>query len=218
MSQHLKVITEQGDRYLEKLPDTCPFCHRSIRPNPIRGYIYRKEMEVFFSCPHDNCLKGFIGYYEFLPSASYQKFKGKTTQGVLTSRTFSDHINSISQDFSRIYNQAFTAEQQGLTEICGVGYRKALEFLLKDYAIINFPDKKEHIEKIQLAKVIGEFVHDSRIKSVSKRAVWLGNDETHYVRKWEGKNLEDLKRLIDLTLHWVEMEILTASFESEMPE
>ena len=32
------------------------------------------------------------------------------------------------------------------------------------------------------------------------------------------KNLTDLKKLIDLTLHWVEMEKLTESFEDEMPE
>jgi len=69
-----------------------------------------------------------------------------------------------------------------------------------------------------LAKVIGDYVSDNNIKSVAKRAVWLGNDETHYIRKWEGKDLNDLKKLIDLTVHWIEMEVLTASFEEEMPE
>jgi hypothetical protein len=49
------------------------------------------------------------------------------------------------------------------------------------------------------------------------RAVWIGNDVTHYIRKWEGKNLEDLKKLIELTVHWIEMEALSKSFEDEMP-
>ena len=69
-----------------------------------------------------------------------------------------------------------------------------------------------------MASCINDYVDNSKIKTVSKRAVWLGNDETHYVRKWEGKNLHDLKTLIDLTLHWIEMEKLTESFEAEMPE
>ena len=71
---------------------------------------------------------------------------------------------------------------------------------------------------MRLANCIKEFVTDERIKSVAKRAVWLGNDETHYVRKWETKNLVDLKKLISLTVHWIEMEKLTESFEEEMPE
>ena len=65
---------------------------------------------------------------------------------------------------------------------------------------------------------INDYVNDTRIKSVAKRAVWLGNDETHYIRKWEGKNLEDMKKLIDLTVHWIEMEKLTESFEDDMPD
>jgi len=40
--------------------------------------------------------------------------------------------------------------QQDLKEICGVGYRKALEFLIKDYVILNHDDEKEKIEKNSL--------------------------------------------------------------------
>ena len=102
-------------------------------------------------------------------------------------------------------------------EICGVGYRKALEFLIKDYAILNYPQQKETIEKKLLGQCIKEFVTDEKVKIVATRAVWLGNDETHYIRKWEGKNLDDLKKLIELTVHWIEMEALTKSFEQDMP-
>ncbi|MBK7871124.1 MAG: DUF4145 domain-containing protein [Saprospiraceae bacterium] len=136
----------------------------------------------------------------------------------MINKVFSETISSISPSFSTIYNQAIFAEQNGLNEICGVGYRKALEFLIKDYSILSNPQDKEKIEKKLLGACIDQYVTDSRLKAVSKRAVWLGNDETHYIRKWEGKNLDDLKRLIDLTIHWIEMEALTKSFEDEMPE
>jgi len=49
------------------------------------------------------------------------------------------------------------------------------------------------------------------------RAVWLGNDETHYLRKWEQKDLTDLKNLIGLTVHWIEMEELTETVMKDMP-
>jgi hypothetical protein len=61
-------------------------------------------------------------------------------------------------------------------------------------------------------------VKSEQIKEIAKRAAWLGNDETHYVRKWEDKDLKDLKKLISLTLHWIEVETLTLEVIADMPE
>jgi hypothetical protein len=131
---------------------------------------------------------------------------------------FSDTINEISPDFVSINQQAQQAEQYSLLLICGPGYRKSLEFLIKDYVIKAHPDKAEQIKKLLLGNCIKEYVTDGRIKGVAERAVWLGNDETHYLRKWEGKDLQDLKRLISLTVHWIEMEELTKAAMDDMPE
>jgi hypothetical protein len=57
----------------------------------------------------------------------------------------------------------------------------------------------------------------SEIKQVSERATWLGNDETHYQRRWVDKDLSDLKVLIDLVLHWIKMEHLTDEALNSMP-
>lgn len=197
-------------------PNRCPFCHKTITPNFLYGHKNDNVMEVTHICPDPMCNKSFIGYYDNF--GLYYNFNGKTMKGNIIGKDFSHTIKSISENFSTIYNQAFAAEQQALKEICGVGYRKALEFLIKDYIIMNKPADKEKIEKKLLGSCIAEYVDDSRIKSVAKRAAWLGNDETHYIRKWEGKNLDDLKKLIDLTVHWIEMESLTKSFEVDMPE
>ena len=35
--------------------------------------------------------------------------------------------------FLTIYNQSLSAEDNNLDQIAGIGYRKALEFLIKDY-------------------------------------------------------------------------------------
>jgi hypothetical protein len=169
-------------------------------------------------CPDEKCQKAFIGYYNIITNSSSAHYSGRTSKGNLEGRSFSEKITEISPSFVTIYNQAFIAEQQELYEICGVGYRKALEFLIKDYAILKNGDKKENIEKSYLGPVIDKYIDDVKIKSVSKRAVWIGNDETHYIRKWEGKDLSDLKKLIELTVHWIEMEILTSGFETDMPD
>jgi hypothetical protein len=213
-----QISTSGGDTYnLLQLPDKCPFCHNAITPNVLFGHIHHHELEVTMYCPNEMCNRAFIGYYQIGFSTSAQ-FLGQTTMGTLEGKIFSKEISEISPSFVIIYNQAYIAEQQDLKEICGVGYRKALEFLIKDYVIKKLGAEKEKVEKAFLGIVINDFVNDTRIQSVSKRAVWLGNDETHYIRKWEGKNLDDLKKLIDLTVHWIEMEALTSNFEADMPE
>ena len=51
---------------------------------------------------------------------------------------------------------------------------------------------------------------------MAKGAIWLGNDETHYERKWVDKDIDDLKTLIDLTLHWINYETLTEQYKESM--
>ena len=214
----MSVQTSNG-RIIENFPKECPYCHNLIKPVFLSSHeVNAITLEAIMICPDDDCLKAFIAYYDISPSNKLASFTGRTSIGTLVSKNFSESINSISPQFVIIYNQAYASEQQGLFEICGVGYRKALEFLIKDYTISKNKEAKEKIEKALLNEVIKKYVDDIKIKSVATRAVWLGNDETHYLKKWEGKDLQDLKRLIELTVHWIEMETLTLEFEKEMPE
>lgn len=214
-----QIKTLYGNMNLQTAPDECPYCHNKITPVNIYGFrnSVTSKLDTVQLCPNLECHNTFISYYNEAPNGLWY-YNGTTTQGILIGRDFSKTIEEISKDFVLIYNQSFVAEQQNLNEICGVGYRKSLEFLIKDYLIKKTPADNEKIEKKLLGPCISDLVDDSRIKSVAKRAVWLGNDETHYIKKWEGKNLNDLKKLIDLTVHWIEMEALTISFETEMPE
>jgi hypothetical protein len=43
-----------------------------------------------------------------------------------------------------------------------------------------------------------QFVRDTSVELCASRATWLGNDETHYIKKWPDKDLSDLKKLIDI--------------------
>lgn len=214
------IDTNSEPALFDEMPDKCPFCHNSISPNPLYGFKRDEnyQLDVFFSCPNDKCQKTFIGEYLEGQNTNYYSFQNKVTKGTIIKKTFADSIKDLSPSFEEIYNQAYFSEQEKLMEICGVGYRKALEFLIKDYAKFKHPTDSEQIEKKFLGKCIADYIDDSRIKVVAKRAVWLGNDETHYVRKWAGKDLTDLKKLIELTVHWIEMEFLTDSFEDSMPE
>lgn len=117
---------------------------------------------------------------------------------------FSSTIRNISPSFCKIYSEASAAQAGELNQICGIGYRKALEFLIKDYAIYEDPSNKAAIEKSFLGVCIKRYINDPLIKDSAELASWLGNDEAHYMRKYEDKNLQDLIELIKLTIQLIE--------------
>ena len=63
---------------------------------------------------------------------------------------------------------------------------------------------------------INDYVTDTNIKECARRATWLGNDETHYERRWNEHDIEDLKVLIDLTKNWIDNELLTEHYIETM--
>jgi hypothetical protein len=71
---------------------------------------------------------------------------------------------------------------------------------------------------MQLGPCIGTFVDNDKVKQMAQRAAWLGNDETHYLRKWEDHDLPDLKTVIDLTVLWIDMEEMTKQVMKDLPE
>jgi hypothetical protein len=66
--------------------------------------------------------------------------------------------------------------------------------------------------------VISEHIDDANIKASAARAAWLGNDETHYERRWTDKHIKDLKALIAVTESWVNTHLLTQQYLSAMPD
>jgi Domain of unknown function (DUF4145) len=219
----IQIINYEGaskSEHIGSFPDECPFCHRHISPR-VWGGAYGEmpvsRIQAVFLCTNDECRKLFLAYYTLDGIHSSWSLRG-VMKGTHDTTEFSDDIEGVSPNFVKIFSQAEIAEQEELSEICGVGYRKALEFLVKDYVIKKNPNDEEKIKKQLLGNTIKEYATDDRIKTVAERAAWLGNDETHYVRKWEDKDVRDLKGLIHLTVLWIQMEIETERIKKDMPE
>lgn len=190
----------------------CPFCHSLMTP----VYLYYHESYLFALCSNTSCAKHMVLTKDKINNHFIEVAQNYSPK----QRLFSTTINNISPFFITIYNQAYFAEQFSLNQICGVGYRKALEFLIKDYLLYGVEDEKriEMIKNKQLGKCIQEDISDDRIKNVALRATWLGNDETHYIRKWADKDVSHLKQLIDLTIRWIENEVETKQLLDDMPQ
>ena len=149
---------------VDRFPNECPYCHKIISPILITHNKSSKGVELIFSCSNQQCQKAFIGFYASEQLNNFNLFD--VSIGEVKDVVFSENIICISPSFSKIYNQANFAEQNKLYEICGVGYRKALEFLIKDFLIMKNPENEKSIKIKALGKCISEDIEDVRIKMV----------------------------------------------------
>jgi len=212
--------------YFKGTPDTCPICHHGVNPRQL-GSVFNgtghmdaeARLEIGFQCTRKACGRMFIGTY--LPrSAGAQHFfaLSSTAPKRAEQEEFPETIKEISPTFVCIYNQAIAAEAQGYDQLTGIGLRKALEFLVKDFACKEYPDQSEEIKQKRLAKCIKDHIDDANVRRCAERAAWLGNDETHYIRKWQDKDINDLKTLLRLTVNWLDSVTLTRQYIEEMEE
>lgn len=177
-------------------PAVCPQCGASIDPVFLSAYIVNKFMYVFYLCL--GCCQPFISEYVVSDDGpTHQCILARSYPDIPRPVEFPDEIQQLSPKFVKIYNQASFAESYGLDEVAGIGYRKALEFLVKDYAIHSFPDSSEEIRNQFLGKVIKNYISEPKIKILAERSAWLGNDETHYIRVFDGYDINTLRKFID---------------------
>jgi hypothetical protein len=224
---NLEIRTDYGTTRITigSLPNKCPYCHFTIHPTvqgaSLRHLSFPDQMDVTLKCTNNACQHLFVTEFKrtYETGSSYDcyDFLKISTPDTYIKTEFSDSIYLLSFEFVIIYNQAEHAEEAKLDRIAGVGYRKALEFLVKDYLINNEPDNDDLIKKTMLGPCIQK-IDDKRIKDIAERATWLGNDETHYVRKWVGKDINDLKALIKLVVHYIDAELLYQDTIGSMPK
>ena len=211
------------------VPSHCPCCNstgdfRLLSAYYIKtGTVYNTDvgsMYALFFC--QGCEECFIAYYDVeiripryestgsLISLAPRKHQSKTV--------FPDVINSLSPNFVKIYHQSEKAEYSGLDEICGIGYRKSLEFLIKDFAIHEHPESEENIKVAPLSQCIKNYILAKNVKLLAERSAWIGNDEAHYIRKQEDRNVSDLKVFIQACVYFIAMTLVTDDAASMTPK
>lgn len=212
MDQLLTI--ENGNEYpIDHLPEECPRCHKAIAAIPRKGGLYHESsstLQALFQCP--SCKSLFLAQWK-CGQAFCRLLCCEPNIPII--RSF-ELINSVSEQFAIIFNQAAAAESFGLDQIAGLGYRKALEFLIKDYCVWKHPEDEQAIKSEFLGAVIAKRIEDTRIQRASEKAAWLGNDETHYVRVWKLHDVEDLKKLLEITIRSIETDIQYEDYETTM--
>lgn len=199
--------SEPRDIRVEEIGE-CPLCHFASSPTYIDGFLITSKDNnipctayLVLYCTH--CKELYIAQYSGYNSSDLlldYAFPYHTNK-----KKFSDNINSLSPEFVSIFNQAQEAESNINTRgLAGIGYRKSIEFLIKDY-LINLKHKdKDAIIKLELGKCVD--LLDKDLQDIAKASIWLGNDETHYFRKNPQYDLHDLKEFINYIVSDIERE------------
>lgn len=191
----------------------CPLCSHAIDPQYIFGREIEYDNEEFccilvFRCTH--CKDVFVARYN-CDGSFYNLIYLHPNK--IANIEFSDEIKNVSPQFIKIYSQAQFAEQNNIDELCGIGYRKSLEFLIKDF-LIKIQHKDESSIKMKLLAECIDLLDNSKLKKAAKGATWIGNDETHYKRRNVNHNITHLKKFIGVTASFIRDEIIYKEIET----
>ena len=169
----LSGVTRQdgnsGHADIDRFPDHCPVRHAGIEPIKQESAHYHtgdRRLELVFRCPREKCQSLFVARYFTFGYSGALTYRGAYPFEPYD-EDFSDHIRKISPQFCVIANEAQKAHQSGWKMVAGPGYRKALEFLIKDYLCLAQPNDAEQIKKSQLGPCINTYVQNEKVKAMA---------------------------------------------------
>lgn len=176
---------------------------------------YHSLIQVLYKCWNKDC-NSLIFWEYFDEEWNYPK---RYYPSLPESFDFSWYPSLVEKlpEFTRIFNQAFRAEAEWYDLIAWPWYRKAIEYLVKDYLIYSIPDKenKDKIPKMSIMDCINNYIDNEELKNLSKQAFWLWNDQVHYYQKREDKDLQYLKKIIITLINYIEMKLNISSFSKD---
>ena len=195
-----------------ELASSCPCCGVSLLPAVLYGACIENDDDeclnrvyLFNHCP--NCDECFISKHVFDEEFGDGYLFSSASPVLISNETFSDHIIQLSPDFVSIYNDSALAEALNLHAICGMGYRKAMEFLIKDYSLSKNPDDQEKISGLPVGQCIEAYITDERLKAMAKASSWIGNDQAHYEKRHGSYDTSDLKTFINAFVTFIDADL-----------
>lgn len=147
-------------------------------------------------------------------TATYEVTNGKSHICCMTPfkpSAFSDElIEKISPRFIEVYNQALRAKDNKDLNLAAIGYRSALEILIKDYAINELNEPPEKVIKLKLFEAISNYLPENMLSTADVVRI-LGNDHTHYERKYPELDFNLLQKYMDIFINLVQTKLLIAN-------
>ena len=122
--------------------------------------------------------------------------------------SFNGHYLFVATCFIDMYNQALQSEFNKNLELAAIGYRSALEILVKDYAIKELGQNPKEVISKKLCPAIGAYLNQEDLVKTADVVRILGNDYTHYERKYPQHDFELLKGYMEIFLKQIEVQYM----------
>lgn len=185
-------------------PATCPFCGYAVDATFLdkKAFHFNGHHVIAATCKCTSCGKTFFFASEYMKDNSF-------TPITIPSVSFVPYDNkclaSISDRFITMYNQALLSEFSGNIELAAISYRAALEILIKDFAIHELKENADDVSRKTLCNAIGEYLNQSDLVATADVVRILGNDYTHYQRKYPQHDFDLLKGYMNVFLQQIEV-------------
>lgn len=204
-TNEIKITIDKKEITLN-IPKKCPHCEIHIFPavatytdfgtfeDTIESLLH--YFSVVFKCP--NCKEFFLIQYQ-LVQLETDRFRGIIRilrEPPVVKFPLPDEVDKITPKFRKIYTQAQLSEYYKLDELTGMGYRKALEHLLRAY----YGDYKS-----RLGGLIDK-IDNPKIQPTALIAAWIGNDHTHPEVKHPSLTINDMKSYIESVVYHILIE------------
>lgn len=189
----------------------CPYCNQTGRQEPLTGSMNTRQnvLSITTECLNCNNLSMHIYFCVDNYSGSFDTHYQNTYPNFTNDINIPEKVQQEYPDFLRILIQSQKAEDSDLNELAGMGYRKALEFFVKEYVTKNLYNGTE--KDSILSEPLGETIkrlENPLLQSISKASSWLGNDQTHMVQKHPEYGVDDIKKYIKVMTNLVEAEFV----------
>lgn len=181
-------------------PTNCPYCEKSsfIEPKDWK-MLSADQTEGHLHLLYAPCCKKH--FYSFTVKDEQDRYTLLHLYPSPTGVQVLVELQKLSPRFVKLYKGARLADEKGFDELAGAGYRNALEVLIKDYAIQILHRPEEEVAKKSLSNAIKSYLDHHRLFNAADVVRLLGNDFTHYERKYDQAGLSELRDYLQLFMN-----------------
>lgn len=200
-------FSSSTEKFESVIPVECPHCGAYSTPQiSAHTSISYSGMKIwFFIFYNDCCDKQSFAIYK--KQGSNAEFLG-ILPVVHKMPQLPESLGKISPRFVSLFQQSFDAEQNSYFELAGSGYRNAIEVLIKDFAIQELKVPEKEVRKKSLSQAIEAYLPSINASISADVMRVLGNDYTHYERKYEDIDFQVLKRYLQIFINSIDCEYL----------
>lgn len=197
--------------FLIDVPNRCPHCYVINAPKVLCAVSTIEVDKVGLTIQCSNCGDLYYATYSVIPDSTglmdpsdldADNLKFKASYPAISDTSLPAEMNDLYPDFYEIYAQAEAAERASLTQLVGMGYRKALETIVKAYDLKKFPEASAAIKKEKLYASI-QRIDYKILKDLANASRIIGNDEVHTQKIASDYDAADMKRFIISFCHLI---------------